>query len=141
MQVTNTPTVMVANHSEDTRELLRFWFESHGCRVVEAENGLQAIELTRNICPDLILMGLRMPVRDGVDATRCIRQYVSECDVPIVAMSTYPTQEERAKAFAAGCSSFIAQPIDFDNLNNLLVNLLPYSGSLSANQSLQATGH
>lgn len=143
MQVASTPTVMVANYSADTREVLRFWLESRGCSVVEAENGLQAIELTRDMCPDLILMGLRMPVRDGLEATRCIREHVGESGVPIVAMSTYPTKEEEARAFAAGCSSFISQPIDFDDLNNLLVNLLPYPAnwSLSANRSLQATSH
>jgi CheY-like chemotaxis protein len=131
MQVANTPTVMVANYCEDTRELLRFWLESQGCNVVEAENGLEAIELTRDLCPDLILMALRMPVRDGVEAIRCIRQHIRERDVPIVAMSTYPTVGEQAKAFAAGCSSFIAQPVDFDVLDNLLVKLLPYTAQPS----------
>jgi CheY-like chemotaxis protein len=124
MQVANRPTVMVADYYNDTRELLRFWLESEGCRVVEAVNGLEAIELTLGGCPDLILMSLRLPVRDGLDAIRCIREQGGECDVPIIAMSTYPTQKEHDSALAAGYSSFIAQPIDFNYLTNLLGSLL-----------------
>lgn len=138
MQVTNTPTVMVANYSGDTRELLRFRLESQGCRVVEAVNGHEAVELTRDRCPDLILMALRMPIRDGMDATRCIREHIKECKVPIVAMSTYPTSEEQASALAAGCSSFIAQPFDFAKLDDLLANLRPYTAQASSHA---AVGH
>ncbi len=123
MHVINRPTVMVADNCKDTRDLLKYWLEMKGCHVVEAVNGEDAVELTRGKCPDLILMSLRMPVRDGLDATRCIRQHVGECDVPIVAMSTHPTVDERASALAAGCSSFIPQPIDFDRLSNLLSRL------------------
>lgn len=125
MLVDNRPAVMVADYSEDTREMLKFWLKAEGCRIVEAENGQEAIELVRGKCPDLILMSLSMPVRDGLDATRCIREHVRERGVPIVAMSAYPTQEVRADALAAGCSSFIAQPLDFNCLRNLLGSLLP----------------
>jgi FOG: CheY-like receiver len=127
MYAPSRPTVMVADYSDDTRALLRFWLEGEGCRVVEAVNGHEAIELTRGGCPDLILMSLRMPIRSGFEAARCIREHVGECDVPIVAMSAYPTQEEQANALAAGCSSFIAMPVDFNFLNKLLSTLLPVS--------------
>ena len=125
MHQVNQPTVLVAEHYEDTRFLLRFWLEAEGCRVVEAVNGQEAIDETRGVCPDLILMSLRMPVRDGLDATRCIREHVGERGVPIVAMSTYPTVHERASALAAGCDAFIAAPIDFDSLSDLFRQLLP----------------
>lgn len=115
--------VMIADNSKDTRYLLKFWLEQKGCRVVEASNGEEAVELTRKECPDLILMSLRMPVRNGLDATRCIREHVGECNVPIVALSTYPTTGERTAALAAGCTWFIAQPIDFERLDNLLSRL------------------
>jgi CheY-like chemotaxis protein len=124
MLAANRPTVMVADYYDDTRELLKFWLEGEGCRVVEAVNGHEAIELTLVGCPDLIIMSLRLPIRDGLDAVRFIREQGRECDVPIIAMSTYPTQQEQDFALAAGCSSFIAQPIDFHYLTNLLGSLL-----------------
>jgi CheY-like chemotaxis protein len=125
MQVTINPSVMIADDSEDIRGLLRYWLEKRRCRVVEAANGQEAVDLTRNECPDLILMDMLMPVLDGIDATRHIREHFRECDVPIVAMSSHPTEEARTNALAAGCSWFIAQPIDFDHLSDLLNRVLP----------------
>jgi CheY-like chemotaxis protein len=127
MQVNKNPSVMIADDSEDTRELLRFWLEAKRCRVVEATNGQEAVDLTRGECPDLILMDMLMPVLDGMDAARRIREHVSECDVHIVAMSSHPSEEAWASARDAGCSSFIAHPIDFDQLGALLSRLLPAS--------------
>ena len=129
MQAANYPSVMVAEASTDTRRLLRCWLEMKRCRVVEAMNGQEAVALTRDDCPDLILMHLNMPVLDGLAAARRIREDNRNCDVPIVCMSTYPTKEAQAKALAAGCNWFIAQPIDFDQLNELLETLLPAPAS------------
>ena len=125
MQAAKNPSVLIADDSADIRGLLRYWLEAKRCRVVEATNGQEAVDLVSGECPDLILMDLLMPVLDGITATRRIRERVGNCDVHIAAMSTYPTEEARAKALAAGCSSFMAQPIDFDQLSDLLSRLLP----------------
>jgi CheY-like chemotaxis protein len=125
MQLANYPSVMVAEASTDTRELLRYWLEMKRCRVVEAMNGQEAVALTRDDCPDLILLHLNMPVLDGLAAARRIREDVGNRDVPIVCMSTYPTKEAQVAAFAAGCSWFITQPIDFVRLGELLETLFP----------------
>ncbi|MDT5060503.1 MAG: two-component system, cell cycle response regulator DivK [Acidobacteriota bacterium] len=124
MQATKHPSVLVADDSKDTREILRRWLEMKRYRVVEAMNGQEVLDLTRGECPDLILMSMRLSVLDGLAAARRIRRDAGECDVPIVAMSTYPTKEEQAIALAAGCNWFIAQPIDFDHLSELLKSLL-----------------
>ena len=119
------PTVMVADNYEDTRFMLKYWLEAEGYGVVEAGNGQEAVELTHGRCPDLLLMSERMPVLDGLEAVRRIRRQDKECGCPIVAMSTYPSEEAQAAALAAGCDSFLAEPIDFDLLSNLLSRLLP----------------
>jgi len=125
MSVAHFPRVMVADHYDDTRSLLKFWLEAKGCRVVEALNGQEAVELIKKDCPDLVLMNLRMPVLDGLDATRRIRAQPEECNVPIAAISTYPTVKERDAALAAGCNWFISDPTDFDKLSDLLRTLQP----------------
>lgn len=129
MQIIRNPSVMIADDSEDTRDLLKYWLELKRCRVLEAANGQEAVDLTRDECPDLILMDLLMPVLGGIGATRRIRERSEGCDVPIVAMSSHPTDEARADALAAGCASFISHPIDLDQLNDLLKRLLPASAS------------
>ena len=114
------PSVMIADESNDTRELLRTWLEGEGCYVIEAANGEEAVKLTQGTSPDLVLMAIRMPGLDGLEATRRIRKGDNESAFPIVCMSTYPTKEAEAQALAAGCSLFIAKPFDFSCLSNLV---------------------
>jgi CheY-like chemotaxis protein len=122
------PTVMVADNHEDTRHLLRFWLEAEGYRVVEAADGREAFELTEGECPDLIIMSTRMPVLDGLEAARLIRERGEERVFPIVAMSTHPTTREHALALAAGCDEFVAMPTPLRSLSKLVGRLLTQPG-------------
>jgi CheY-like chemotaxis protein len=118
-------TVMVVDDHEDLREMLRYMVERLGYRVVEAENGREAVEIARHRCPDLILMDLSMPVMDGFAATRLIRKMDEVCHVPIVAISANRREQAQAAAFAAGCNEYLTKPVNFHQLNSLLDNWLP----------------
>jgi CheY-like chemotaxis protein len=118
------PTVIVVDDCEDIRQVLRYVLEGRGCRVLEAENGLAAVELARRECPDLILMDLNMPVLDGLAATRLLRGLDGLCGVPVIAISAYPKESCQADAYAAGCNEYISKPVDFDELGYLLNSLL-----------------
>ena len=127
MQALKRPSVLVADDYEDIRALLRHWLEKKRWHVVEAMNGQEAVAKTREDCPDLILMHLNMPVLDGLAAARRIRENAGKRHVSIVCMSTYPSKEAQATALAAGCDGFISQPIDFDQLGELLETLFAAS--------------
>ena len=118
------PTVMVAHSDDDTRHLLRFWLETEGYSVVEAADGQAAVELACVRRPELLLMSDRMSKVGGLEAARRIRRQVKERVFPIVALSSYPTEEAQAAAVNAGCDSFVSQPVDFDFLSELLRRLL-----------------
>ena len=118
------PTVMVADSYADTRCLLKVWLEAEGYRVVEAADGREALELTADECPDLVIMSMRMPVLGGLEAVRLIRERDQECPSPIVALSTFPTARERALALAAGCDEFVALPTPLRSLSKLVGDLL-----------------
>lgn len=118
-------TVMVVDDNSDLREMLRYMVERLGFRVVEAENGQEAVALARHRCPDMILMDLSMPVMDGLAATRLLRQIEAMCDVPIVAISANRREQSQADAFAAGCNEYLTKPVNFNQLHSLLGNWLP----------------
>lgn len=118
------PTVLIADDFEDTRLLMRLWFERMGYGVVEAEDGLRAVELALREAPDLIIMDLQMPLLDGLEATRRIRGSARLRDVPVVAVSAYGAEQFRAPALSAGCTEYVATPFDPAELKNLIELLL-----------------
>ena len=112
---------------DDTRLLLRQALESRGYRVLEAINGQEAVDIAEREHPDLILMDLDLPILDGIAATQHIRQHAELKGVPIVAITAYPLSYTRVKAFAKGCDGYMAKPIDFTELEQLLTRYLPGS--------------
>ncbi len=124
--------VIVVDDFEDTRQMLRRMLELSGCRVVEAANGQEAIELSQREGPDLVLMDLNMPVLDGFNATLRIREDMRTRDVPVVAITAYDSAESRAAADAVGCSDYVTKPLDHERLDSLLKKLLPQRPLASA---------
>ena len=123
------PTVMVVEDFDDARWMLRKFLESGGCRVVEAANGRDAIEVARREHPDLVLMDLNMPVLDGFSATLRFRADERLSALPIVAVTAYDTLESRAAAQSVGCDAYLPKPVDFAQLTALLDRLLPPSAA------------
>lgn len=111
---------MVVDDSADIRELTRMQLSMLGCRVVEAGDGREAVELAGKECPALILMDLTMPVLDGLAATRLIRGLAELCGVVIVAFTALHSGECRANALAAGCDDYVQKPLGMDELSGLL---------------------
>jgi two-component system cell cycle response regulator DivK len=117
--------VLVVEDFEDTRFLMRLELEKRGFRVIEALDGAQGIEFAFRESPDIILMDIGLPLIDGIEATRRIRQDHSMRDVLIVALTAHHETEYRAQALAAGCDAYLTKPVDFDWLIDLLGRLLP----------------
>jgi two-component system cell cycle response regulator DivK len=114
-------TVMVVEDSEDIRQMMRILLEMEGYRVIEASDGLQAVELAINERPALIMMDLHLPLLDGLAATGRIREHLR--DVPVVALSGYATPQHRQAALAAGFTDYLVKPLDFKLLDNILNSL------------------
>jgi CheY-like chemotaxis protein len=122
----NTPrTILVVDDFDDTRLLLRTWLERRGFRVIEAENGVEAVDFARSEMPDLIIMDMEMPRLDGLSATRRIRQQEKMSDVPIVAVSAYGADQFRELALAAGCDEYVSTPFEPIALEAIIRSLMP----------------
>ena len=117
-------TVLLVEDTEDNRFMMRRLLEMSGYRVVEAMNGEEAVKLARSESPRLILMDLSLPIIDGLAATRLIRK-LPDCEsTPIIAVSAHDTSDFQSEAMDAGCNSYVTKPIDFNELEELIGQLL-----------------
>ena len=127
------PTILVVEDHADTREMLHVILERWGCRVVEACNGLEAVEAALRETPELILMDSRLPFLDGLEATRRIRENGLRDQVKIVALNGSGSPLYHADALRVGCDDIIEKPFDIDRLRTVIVRNL-----IRSNMTLQA---
>lgn len=118
-------TVLLADDYEDARMILRRLLEMEGCCVLEAADGLEAVELAARHSSelDLILIDLTMPGLDGYEATRRILADDETRHIPVVALSALCEQDTKSKAIEAGCSDCLPKPLDFKVIEELLERL------------------
>jgi two-component system, sensor histidine kinase and response regulator len=103
-----------------------------GCQVFVANDGAEALAMARQNRYDLVLMDLQMPVMDGLEATRAIRDLPDCATLPIVAMTASTFDDDRAACLAAGMNDHIGKPFEPDNLLATLRKWLPPVGSATA---------
>ena len=88
--------------------------------VSEAADGAQAVEAARRERPDLVLMDLQMPVMDGLEAARRLRDF-RECEgIVLIAYTTFDTQGMREAAIGAGFDDYLVKPFGFEELDGVL---------------------
>jgi len=117
-------TILVVDDFDDTRLLLRTWLEKKGFRILEAQNGIQAVAQAKTEHPDLIIMDVEMPELDGLSATRLIRKGERAHRVPIVAVSAYGADLFREDALAAGCDEYVSTPFEPAELEKVIRDLM-----------------
>ncbi|HEU5237444.1 MAG TPA: response regulator [Pyrinomonadaceae bacterium] len=109
-------TILVVDDYSDNRTLLSSWLRAKGYKVIEAQDGKEGVQQANRSNPDLILMDLAMPVLDGIEATRQIRQRRTFSRTPIFAISAYATYDVKDDALAAGCNEVFSKPLDLASL-------------------------
>ncbi|MCP4135968.1 MAG: response regulator [bacterium] len=112
------------------RVLLKDMIDSPEAQFYEAEDGQEAIELTRRYMPDIILMEIRMPVLMGDEAVRIIKNDESLKHIPVIAITASVLQENERGIRNAGCDSFLLKPIDRFHLVCEMIKYLPYDVKL-----------
>jgi CheY-like chemotaxis protein len=104
--------ILVVEDNEDTREILLYRLQSMGdYQVMLASNGREALEMATKSRPDLVIMDLKMPVMDGWEATKALRDTPWGKDLPVIALTAQAMERDEEKALSAGCSDYIAKPI------------------------------
>lgn len=105
--------ILVAEDEDSNFELVRIVLAKR-YRLIRAKNGIEAVTFSEDEKPDLILMDIRMPDMNGLDATRIIKEV--NHDVPIIALSAYAFDENIREAKNAGCDGFLAKPFRVEDL-------------------------
>jgi two-component system, cell cycle response regulator DivK len=109
--------VLYVEDNDDNVYMLKMRLELLGnFEVLAAEDGAKGCEMALSERPDIILMDLEMPVIDGWEATRRIKNDPQTRDIPVVGLSAHALAGEREKAIAAGCDDFDTKPVEFERL-------------------------
>jgi CheY-like chemotaxis protein len=119
------PTVLIADDSDDTRQMFQTLLAAKGYRVIEASDGEQAVESIQLENPGLVLLDLGLPRLNGLTVIRRLRKDLGLMEVPLVVITGYDHHFDTA--VAAGCDDYLVKPIDFDRLDAILDYYVPIS--------------
>jgi CheY-like chemotaxis protein len=116
--------VLLVEDFEDTRLFMRLELEELGFIVFEAENGKVAVETAIREIPDVILMDLTLPLMDGFEAAKLIRQKENLKNIPIIAITAHHEDDFRSDARKSGFDAYVTKPIDVNWLKELIAGLI-----------------
>lgn len=119
--------ILIAEDHFENRLLLRQLLERVGFSVKEAVNGLEAIDMFKLFHPHLIWMDRRMPLMDGLEATKCIRKMPGGLDTVIVALTASVFKEQKDEIFVVGCDDFVSKPFRKEEIYNVMARHLGVS--------------
>ena len=122
--------ILLVDDDENNRDLALEIFEPTGLTVDMAFNGMEAIEMAGETAYDLILMDMRMPHMDGLEATRMIRRLPEHARTPILAMTGNTFREDKEECLESGMDDFIPKPVRLEELYTKLLEWLPKSGQV-----------
>ncbi|MCC6129401.1 MAG: response regulator [Acidobacteria bacterium] len=118
-------TILLVEDNEQNRELVEYLLEMAGYAVFSAENPTDARILFRTKEPDLVLMDMHLPGRDGLSVVQEFRLDPVGGKTPIVALTAYAMRGDKERFLAGGCTGYIAKPIDTKTFVSEVEKYLP----------------
>lgn len=117
-------TVLIADDKPTGRELIRTVLEKSGYSVIEASDGMEALQFARERNPDLIILDLHMPGLDGFGVIQELRRDAHFAATPIMALTASAMQGDRERAMAVGFTGYVTKPIRLGALRGEVERLL-----------------
>ena len=116
--------ILIVEDDRDLCHIVQMHLELLGYDSILAVNGKEAVDLATSHLPDLIVMDIMLPVMDGLQATRLIREHPNTQSTPILAMTAKVTSEDKEECLRSGCDDFIAKPFTSKQLTSIIEKLL-----------------
>lgn len=115
-------TILIAEDEESNFLLLKTILKKH-CNILHAKTGKELLEIYKDQHADLILMDIKMPEMNGIDALKEIRKFDSK--IPVIMQSAYAFENDMESARQAGSNGFVTKPINIKELKAVLSSFLP----------------
>jgi len=119
--------ILVAEDNPSNRELFRELLESWGYEVVEAVDGEAALAVARESAPDAVLLDIQMPLLDGYEVLRRLRQDPKLAHLRVMALTAFAMRGDREKALASGFNAYHSKPINGQVLKRDIEQLLKHN--------------
>lgn len=116
--------VLIIEDNDLNLDLARDVLEISGYEVLSATSGAEGLALARAARPDLILMDIQLPGRDGISLTQEIKADAAIHHIPVVALTAYAMLGDRERIMEAGCAGYIPKPIDTRKLAGMVARFL-----------------
>lgn len=118
-------TILIIDDDAAARRMMRRALERRGFAIAEASDGTSGLSAIREVCPDLVLLDLRMPGElSGLDVVTAVRADVHLHAIPLIVVSASAHDAMRAQTLQAGCAAFVEKPVDFIELERTIAQAL-----------------
>jgi CheY-like chemotaxis protein len=118
------PQILLVEDNEMNRDMLSRRLGRKGFEVLMAIDGDECMQVLTELKPDLVLMDINLPGRDGYELTREIKADSSTRAIPVIALTAHAMSGDREKSIAAGCDDYDTKPVDLKRLLGKIQNLL-----------------
>ena len=116
--------ILLVEDNEDNRDMLSRRLERKGFTVALAVDGQEGVDKAKSESPDIILMDMSLPVMDGWEATRILKDDSATAQIPVIALTAHAMSSDREKAIEAGCDDYDTKPVDLQRLLDKITSLI-----------------
>ncbi len=110
------PTLLIIDDTPSNLSVVVRLFEDCGYRIVIAQDGEEGVQRAQRVLPDLILLDVMMPGKDGFETCRCLKALVETRDIPVIFMTALASAEHKVKGFQAGAVDYVTKPLQIDEV-------------------------
>jgi two-component system, cell cycle response regulator DivK len=108
-------TILIVEDNELNMKLFNDVLQAHGYETIQTRDGMEALRLTKENRPDLILMDIQLPEVSGLEVTKWIKADKDIRDIPVIAVTAFAMKGDEEKIRQGGCEAYIAKPISITN--------------------------